>query len=211
MSNDIKSRLDELLSECPIVGIFRGIDPDQVIEIADAAWRAGIRVIEVPMNSPEPFKSIAKLRNHFDERMIIGGGTITNIKQVHELANSGGEISVSPNCDADVIKASIQSNIIPMPGIATATEAFTAIDAGAEHLKLFPASYGGLTIVRALRDVLPKHISILAVGGVSTDNAKQFMSAGFNALGIGSGVYRQGRSAHDVFEASRQFVNSVKS
>lgn len=202
-------KLEAFLDECPIVGIFRGVRPDEVIEIATAVYEAGVRVIEVPMNSPEPLKSIAALRAHFGERMIVGAGTITHPDQIGALAEAGGQICVSPNCRADVISAAMAANIIPMPGVATPTEAFAAVNAGARHLKLFPASNGGIGMGKALREVLPKGVALIAVGGVSPTNAHEFMSAGFRGLGIGSALYKAGRAAREVGNAASTFVAAV--
>lgn len=203
---ELHDKLRSQLAACPIVGIFRGVHPNDVVEIGEAACQAGLRVIEVPLNSPNPFESIDKLRRHFEGRMIVGGGTVLSVEQVHELSRVGAQISVSPNCDPEVIEAAIEARIVPMPGVATATEAFAAVKAGAEYLKLFPASSGGVALSKALREVLPSSISLVAVGGVSASNASEFTDAGCRYLGVGSEIYRQGFTAQQVFDSASEFV-----
>jgi 2-dehydro-3-deoxyphosphogalactonate aldolase len=189
--------IDDMLKQgCPpIIAILRGVAPDEVCAIGHALIDAGIRFIEVPFNSPHPADSITALQNAFGDTALIGGGTIIDRASVDALAKTGGQLLVAPNCNPDIIAYGRSLTMEVVPGVATLTEAFAAIEAGAQHLKLFPAGAFGPSYVRAMCDVLPHHISIWAVGGTGADNLAQWIAAGAAGIGVGGALYRAGDSA----------------
>lgn len=191
---------------CGIVAILRGVKPSEVLEIGHALHDAGIRIVEVPLNSPDPFVSIAALVDHFRGKLIIGAGTVLSLGDVDNLKAAGGTISVSPDCNPEVIARAVQQGMTPLPGVFTPTEAFTAIRAGAAHLKLFPAEAASPVTVKAWKAVLPKHVGVYAVGGVTPSNMQAWADAGCAGFGIGSNIYKPGMTADDVREAAQNFV-----
>jgi len=202
-------QLDSALSKMPVVAIIRGVKPDEVIDIADAIYSAGIHVIEVPLNSPEPFKSIQLLSESFADKCIVGCGTLLTIEDAQKVADAGGQIAVTPNTNPAVIKRAIELGMIPMPGWATPTEAFAAYAAGARYLKLFPGSTYGADHIKAVRAVLPSDAKVLAVGGAGASNAAQWLNAGVDGFGIGSDIYKAGRSAQDVHQRCVDIVEAI--
>jgi Entner-Doudoroff aldolase len=202
------ARLDALLDEMPIVAILRGIRADEAVAVVEALFDAGIRIAEVPLNSPDPFATIALLAGQFGARMMIGAGTVTDPTEVRRLADCGGRLCVSPHTDPVVIAEALRLGLVPMPGCATATEAFTAFAAGARHLKYFPAG-GHADDIAALRTVLPPAVRLLAVGGVSLANLPALRKAGVEAFGIGSDLYKPGRSAGEVGARATAFVAAL--
>lgn len=200
--------LDEAIAACPVIAILRGLDPASAIATVEALAAAGIRVAEVPLNSPDPARTVALLRAHFGDRMIIGAGTVLNVGDVSVLAKAQAQIIVSPDTAADVIRAALHSGMEPVPGFATPGDAFAAIRAGARWLKLFPAA-GNLSLLGALRPLLPDGISIVAVGGVGADNARDYLEAGCQAVGVGSDLYRPGQSPQVTAERAAALVEAV--
>lgn len=186
------------MAKMPIIAILRGVKPDEVVPIGEALYARGIRCIEVPMNSPEPFVSIRSLTEALPDDCITGGGTMLTAEQVAQLVDVGGRIVVSPNMDEDVIKASVAAGLISAPGIGSASEAFAALKAGASALKLFPASTYGPDHVKAMRAVLPPEVPIVATGGVGAKNMAEWQAAGTQAFGIGSEIYKAGDSVETV-------------
>jgi 2-dehydro-3-deoxyphosphogalactonate aldolase len=200
--------LDEALDACGIVAILRGVSPAEVMDVTQALFEAGIRVVEVPLNSPEPFVSIEKIAKAFVGRMIVGAGTVLNVQDVNMLKAHGGMISVSPDCNEAVIARAIEQGMVPLPGVFTPTEAFSAIRAGAKHLKLFPAEAASPAVIKAWKAVLPKHIKVYAVGGVTPDNMGDWLAAGASGFGIGSSLYKQGMDATSVQEVAGKLVSA---
>ena len=200
--------LDDALDACGIVAILRGVTPDEVVEVSTALYGAGVRVVEVPLNSPQPFVSIEKIAKAFAGRMVVGAGTVLSVQDVNMLKAAGGEISVSPDCNEVVIARTIELGMVPLPGVFTPTEAFSAIRAGAKHLKLFPAEAASPAVIKAWKAVLPKHIKIYAVGGVTPDNMGDWLAAGTSGFGIGSSIYKPGMSAVAVGEAAGKLVSA---
>ena len=190
--------LDEALKAMPVVAILRGVTPDEVIGVAEALVEAGITVIEVPLNSPQPLDSITRLARDLGDRVICGAGTVLTTADVDAVAEAGGRIIVSPNTDAAVIRRARERGLEPMPGFATATEAFTAYQAGARRLKLFPAATYGPGHLRQLKAVLPKDSSVLAVGGVKPEAMAEWYAAGVDGFGLGGELYRPGQSADET-------------
>ena len=195
----------------PLVAILRGITPEEVIPVADAIYQAGFHYIEVPLNSPRPLESIARLVEHFGDRACCGAGTVTATAQVEAVAETGARLIVSPNCDQDVIRRTIALKMVSMPGIQTPTEAFSAIAAGARYLKLFPAVNLGPGYVKNLKAVLPGDIDLLAVGGVNLDNMREFFLAGTRGFGIGSDLYKPGRTPEEAAQVAQQYIEKYHS
>jgi 2-dehydro-3-deoxyphosphogalactonate aldolase len=202
--------LDEALSESGVIAIIRGVKPDEAIAVGEALLAAGVRIVEVPLNSPEPFESIRLLAEHFRGRMVVGGGTILTPADVEAVAAAGGRLMVSPNIDGEVIRRSIAKGMIPFPGFATATEAFTAIEAGARHLKLFPASTYGSAHLKALKAVLPKDVVVAPVGGVGAAEMAEWVKAGAGCFGIGSEIYKPGMAAEEIGRRAAELVKAEK-
>ncbi len=200
--------LEELLRDGapPIIAILRGVRPAEVLDIAGALIDAGIRIIETPLNSPEPLASIEQVAVRLGERACIGAGTATSAASVDAVADAGGRLIVAPNTDQAVITRALARGLEVLPGVMTATEAFTAIAAGARHLKLFPAGSLGPGHLRALKEVLPEDRALWAVGGVSAGNLAQWLEAGATGVGVGGSLYRPGDSPDVVGARATKLV-----
>lgn len=193
-----------------IVAIIRGVTPQEVVEVGRVLIEAGIRAIEVPLNSPEPFKSISLLAQAFGDRVLIGAGTVLSTNDVRDVDAAGGKLVVSPNTNADVIGKTKELGMISLPGFATATEAFAAISAGADGLKLFPSGVGGAATIAALKAVLPAHIPVFAVGGVGPANMSDFVKAGADGFGLGSNLFKPGMSLDTISDNAKAAVSAAK-
>lgn len=189
-----------------IVGILRGVTPPEIENIAAALLAAGITKIEVPLNSPNAYESIEILVEYCGKKALVGAGTVLNVNQVVQLAQLGAGVIVSPNINRDVIQKTKQLGMLSYPGVMTATECFAAIDAGADGLKIFPANIIGAAGISALKAVLPKDIPVLAVGGVDLGALNEWAQAGVSGFGLGSLLYKPGRSAVDVEAIAKRFV-----
>ncbi len=181
-----------------IIAILRGIQPEQAADIATALVAAGITKIEVPLNSPRPFDSIRRMIDAVGQQALIGAGTVLAVEDVAKLQELGAGLVVSPNCNPEVIKATKAAGMLSYPGVLTPTECFAALEAGADGIKLFPASLLGVGGVSALSAVLPKSTQVYAVGGAGADNLQQCVQAGCNGFGIGSALYKPGDSTEIV-------------
>ncbi len=182
----------------PVITILRGVEPGEVVGIGEALVEAGIRIIEVPLNSPDPFASIAALQRQFGGRALIGAGTVLDVASVDRLADTGAGLLVAPNVDPCVIARGIGHGLEVVPGFFTPTEAFAALEAGARKLKLFPAFVQGPAYVAALRDVLPSDAGLWAVGGIDADNIGQWLAAGAQGVALGGALYKPGLNADEV-------------
>lgn len=198
------------LSECPLVAILRGLRPDEAEEIGGALREAGIGIIEVPLNSPDPLRSIERLARRFGNEALIGAGTVIDPEDVRRVADAGGELIVSPHCDPDVITATAASGLVSCPGFFTPTEAFRAIAAGAHALKLFPAEAAPPQVIKAQLAVLPRDIPLLAVGGVTPENMVAYRAAGVAGFGLGSGLYTPGLGADEVRRRAHAYVAATR-
>lgn len=196
------------MSHRNIIAILRGITPDEVNAVGDALIASGITQIEVPLNSPEPLTSIAMMVHAFSPQALIGAGTVLSTQDVRAVANAGGKLIVSPNCDIDVINATKLRGMASWPGVMTPSECFTAIHAGADGLKLFPASMIGPSGLKAIRAVLPKGLPVFAVGGAGPDNFEQWFAAGANGFGIGTALYSPGMQAAEVAARAKDIVSA---
>jgi 2-dehydro-3-deoxyphosphogalactonate aldolase len=192
----------------PIIAILRGLRSDEAVDVAAALVDAGIRMIEVPLNSPAPFDSIAKLVERFGATALIGAGTVTDVAVVERLAGVGGRLLVAPNVDTAVIAAAVAHGLEVMPGFATPSEAFAAIGAGARRLKLFPAGALGAAYLRAVREVLPAGVEVWAVGGTGSSNIREWLTAGAAGVGVGSALFRPADSASLVGARARELVQA---
>jgi 2-dehydro-3-deoxyphosphogalactonate aldolase len=202
--------LRRYLDECPLVGIIRGVTPDEAEAIGGAIYEGGIRIIEVPLNSPDPLRSIELLSRKFGDRVLVGAGTVLSADQVGEVAGVGGRIIVSPDTNTGVVAAAAAAGLVSSPGFFTPSEAFAAIRAGAHALKLFPAEGASPAVLKALLAVIPKDIPVMAVGGIAPDNMQPWLDAGAAGFGLGSGLYKPGQSATETLEKARAYVAGVK-
>ena len=200
---------DAAFARCPLIAILRGVKPDEVEAIGDALVAAGFTLIEVPMNSPDPLDSVARLAKRFEGRAVIGAGTVLREDQVAAVQAAGGTMIISPNANLRVIAASAAAGLVSLPGIATPSEAFAALDAGATALKLFPAEAASPTVLKAMRAVLPGEARVLPVGGIAPDNMEPWRAAGAPGFGLGSALYKPGMSAADVGANARAFVAAL--
>ena len=203
-------KLDDALAACPIVAIIRGIRPVEVLDHAQSLFDAGIRGVEVPLNSPEPLESIRRLSETFGSRMAVGAGTVLNTDDVDAVAKAGGVLIVSPNTNPAVIRRAVALGLDPAPGFATATEAFQALEAGARHLKLFPALTYGPGHVKQLKAVLPAQVMVWAVGGAGPGNMADWWAAGARAFGLGGELYKAGQSPEETKTKALRAVNAAR-
>jgi 2-dehydro-3-deoxyphosphogalactonate aldolase len=198
------------LNQCPVVAILRGVKPDEVDAVGDALVEAGIIVIEVPLNSPDPFDSIGRLAKRYGARALIGAGTVLEPADVARVKDAGGQLIVAPNFDADVVRAARAAGLVALPGVMTPSEGFAALKAGADGLKLFPAEIIPPAVFKAWRAVFPADCLLLAVGGVGVDNLKIYAQAGASGYGIGSALYKPGRSPAEIALLARALVAVAK-
>ena len=194
------------LDQCPLVAIIRGVTADEVEAIGEAIFEGGIRIIEVPLNSPAPLQSISRLAKKFGERMLVGAGTVLDAAEVERVAEIGGRIIVSPDTNVEVIAAAAKAGLVASPGYFTPSEAFTAIRAGATALKLFPAEGATPALLKAQLAVIPAHIPVLAVGGIKPDNMRAWLDAGAKGFGLGGGLYKPGQSPSETLDKARAYV-----
>jgi 2-dehydro-3-deoxyphosphogalactonate aldolase len=198
------------LAAMPLVAILRGLRPEEAVGIGEALVAAGIRIIEVPLNSPEPFHSIRALADSLQGRAMVGAGTVLDSLSVARVKDAGGRLIVAPNSDAQVVAAAVGADMVAAPGYFTPTEAFVALGAGAQALKLFPAEAASPAVLKAQRAVLPKEVPVLVVGGVQPDGMKPWLEAGAGGFGLGSGLYTAGRSAAEVHERAKAYVAGLR-
>ncbi len=201
---------EEVLKACNLVAILRGIRPEEAEAVGEVLVEAGWRIIEVPLNSPEPLKSIEKLVKRFGHQALIGAGTVLTQAQVSDVASTGAKVIISPNADTAVIRASRAAGMISLPGVATPTEAFAAIEAGAVGIKAFPAEAIPPLVIKAWKAVLPKDIPVLAVGGVTPQNMADYTAAGASGFGIGSALYKPGADVGLVAAKAREFISALR-
>jgi 2-dehydro-3-deoxyphosphogalactonate aldolase len=198
------------LSDCPLVAIIRGVTPEEVVGVGEAILSAGIHIIEVPLNSPHPFESIDRLSKALGDRALVGAGTVLDTLSVARVKDAGGRLIVAPNTNAQVIAAAVQAGMVAAPGYFTPSEAFTALDAGAQALKLFPAEGATPSSLKAQRAVLPKEVPVLVVGGVKPEDMTKWREAGANGFGLGSGLYVPGRAPDDVHARAKSYVEAAR-
>lgn len=200
---------DRCFAQCPLVAIIRGVTPGEAVAIGEALIAGGIRIIEVPLNSPEPLSSIERLAQRFGDEALIGAGTVLRLQDVARVKDSGGRLIVSPNMEPDVIRATVAAEMVSSPGVFTPSEAFAALGNGAHALKLFPAEAASPKVVKAIRAVLPKDLRLLVVGGVTPESVKEWLDSGANGFGLGGGLYKPGQSAAQTLEKARAYSAAV--
>jgi 2-dehydro-3-deoxyphosphogalactonate aldolase len=200
--------LNPWLAPLPLVAILRGIRPEEAVAIGGALAESGFRVLEVPLNSPQPLESIRRLSQSLGDGFLVGAGTVMTPAQVDEVAAAGGRLIVMPHADTAVIRAAKQAGLVCVPGVATPTEAFAALAAGADGLKLFPAEQVTPAGLKAWRAVLPKNVPVLPVGGITPDNMAQWTAAGAQGFGIGSALYAPGTDAAEIARRAHAFAQA---
>ena len=202
--------LSTWLKQCPIIAILRGIKPDEAESICSALEKAGIVIVEVPLNSPDALESIAILSRVFGSRMLIGAGTLTDPKQVAEVAAAGGQLIVTPHADTAIVRAAKAAGLFAVPGFFNPTEAFALLQAGADAIKLFPSEVLGVLMLKALKAVLPKNAIVIPVGGIDAERIAPWMAAGALGVGAGSSIYKPGDTAGTVEAKAKALVDAVR-
>jgi 2-dehydro-3-deoxyphosphogalactonate aldolase len=200
--------LKQALKENGLVAILRGLRPEEAPAVGDTLYQAGFRVIEVPLNSPQPLDSIGLLRQRLPSDCLIGAGTVLTPEQVTQVKDAGGQVIVMPHSDPKVLRAAKAAGLFLSPGVATPTEAFAALAEGADVLKLFPAEQMSPAVVKAWLAVLPVGTVLLPVGGITPDNMRAFVEAGVKGFGLGSGLYKPGMTAADVQDRATAYVRA---
>ena len=207
---ELPDKFNAAFAQLPLVAILRGLAPEEALPVGRALIDAGFKLLEVPLNSPDPIQSIALLASHFPQALI-GAGTVLTTSQVREVHAAGGQMIVSPNFNEDVVRETLRLGLVSLPGIMTPTEAFAALMAGAHALKIFPAELATPAVVKALLAVLPPGTRLLPVGGISAGNMSPWRMAGAAGFGIGSSLYKPGNTAVQVAQDAAAFVDSCAS
>ena len=202
--------LHDALTACPLVAILRGVHPFECVEIGNVLVDAGFTIVEVPLNSPEPLKSIELLSTALGERALVGAGTVIDPHHVEQIAQAGGRLIVMPHADPAVVIEAKALGLFALPGFSTPTEAFSVLNAGADGLKLFPAEANPPGVLRALRAVLPRAVPVLPVGSITVENMGAYWDAGANGFGLGSALYRAGATAQQVRQSAAAFVAAAR-
>lgn len=200
--------LQSAMAQMPLVAILRGITPNEVVDVAKALQGEGFRIIEVPLNSPQPFDSIKRLVDTLGDELLVGAGTVLRCEQVDKIQAIGGRIIISPNVNTDVIRHTKKLGLYSVPGFYTVSEAFNAIDAGADGIKLFPADTLGAAGLKGMMAVLPTDVPVLPVGGVSNGTIAGFVKVGAGGFGLGSGLYMPGMSVEQVRQNAKGYVTA---
>lgn len=200
---------EQHFAACPLIAILRGVRPEEVEAIGEALVEGGIRIIEIPLNSPDPIDSIRRLNARMEGRAIVGAGTVLQVEQVEQVRAAGGQLIVSPSTKPSVIAATVAADMLSCPGYFTPSEAFAALDAGAHALKLFPAEAASPAVVRAQRAVLPAAVPLIVVGGVGPDTMTPWLEAGAHGFGLGSGIYKPGQDAATTLDRAQSYVAAL--
>lgn len=200
---------DRYFRQCPLIGIIRGVTTDQAVPTARALYQGGIRIIEVPLNSPDPLKSISSIADALGDDALAGAGTVLTVDDVENVKQAGGHLVVSPNMNPEVIKATVAAGMVSCPGIFTPTEAFEALRAGATVIKLFPAEGASPKMLKAMRAVLPKDATLLVVGGITPQSMSEWRDAGANGFGLGGGLYKPGQSPEETLAKAKAYVEAL--
>jgi 2-dehydro-3-deoxyphosphogalactonate aldolase len=198
------------MSRCPIIAILRGIKPGEAESIGSALEEAGVTIVEVPLNSPDPFDSIATLAHVFGDRMLIGAGTLTDPAQVAQVASAGGRLIVTPHAELSIVRAAKEAGLFAVPGFFNPTEAFALLKAGADAIKLFPAEALGPPMLKALKAVLPKYALVVPVGGIDRESIARWTAAGADGFGAASSIYKPGDDANTVKVKAKLLLDAVR-
>lgn len=204
-----RAGFDAAFDRCPLIAILRGVRPDEVEAIGDALVEAGFTIIEVPLNSPQPLDSIARLARRFDGRAVIGAGTVLDVGQVESVAKAGGRLIIAPNTDVRVIAAAVEHGLVSIPGFMTPSEAIAALSAGASALKLFPAEAANPQVLKAIRAIIPADTRVLPVGGITPNDLRPWLEAGAAGFGLGSALFKPGMTTGEVAEQARRFTTAI--
>lgn len=204
------AEFDAAFRQCPLIAILRGVTPDEVVGIGEALVDAGLPLIEVPLNSPDPLDSIARLARALAGRAVIGAGTVLRETDVAAVQAAGGTMIISPNTNIDVIAATASAGLVSLPGVATPSEAFAALDAGATALKLFPAEGASPAVLKAMLAVLPGGVRVIPVGGITPDKVATWLNAGAAGFGLGSALYKPGLAPGEVAIRARNFIAALE-
>jgi 2-dehydro-3-deoxyphosphogalactonate aldolase len=202
--------LAKILARCPFVAILRGVRPGEAEAIGEALVDEGFAIIEVPLNSPEPFESIRRLAARFGDRALIGAGTVLRREDVLAVSQAGGRLVVMPNADGGIVEQAKRLELLAMPGFATPTEAFAMLRAGADALKLFPAEGASPAVLGALRTVLPPGTLVLPVGGIHAGNLGPWRAAGAAGFGIGSSLYKPGMKPEEAKRRAKELMRAFE-
>jgi len=194
----------------PLIAILRGLEPEKALPVSDTLMEAGFRIIEVPLNSPEPLESIHRIAKRHGAQAIVGAGTVLSVEQVEAVADAGGRIIVSPNMNPDVGRAAVARGLYWCPGVMTPSEAFAALDLGASVLKFFPAEMVPPKAIAAMRAVLPQDAVVAAVGGISPDTMAPYRAAGVNGFGLGSALFKPDYTLDDIGRRARAFTDALE-
>ena len=197
--------------QCPLVAIIRGVTPADAAGIGQTLFDSGFRIIEVPLNSPDPFASIRIIADVLGDEALVGAGTVLDPKDVDRVKEAGGRIVVSPNMNPRVIEATVAAGLVSSPGVFTPSEAFAALEAGANALKLFPAEAASPKVVKAMRAVLPAYVPLLIVGGVTPDSLGGWLEAGADGFGLGGGLYKPGQSVEETRRKAGAYLQALRS
>jgi len=201
---------NRFLKSLPLIAILRGIQPEECIDIGSELFEIGFRIIEIPLNSPDAFKSIEKLVLKLEDKALIGAGTITNIKQLQLLSDAGGKLAVMPHTDLKLIRKAKMLNFICFPGVASPSEAFAALNTGADGLKVFPAEMITPKVLKSWKAILPEKTMLFPVGGIMPESMESYLLAGATGFGLGSALYRPGQSVLDVGLMGKNFIKNWK-
>ena len=205
------STLHDYLDDLPLIAILRGITPEDCEAVTEALFAAGFRIVEVPLNSPQALRSIERIAHQFGDGMLVGAGTVLTPDQVRQVNDNGGRLIVAPNTNLPVIQASVEAGMITIPGAATPTEAFAGIHAGASAVKVFPAEAIGPQVLASWRAVIPDTVPLLPVGGIDSHNMADYWQAGAAGFGLGSALYKPGKSLGDISASATKLVWSATS
>ncbi|HSS71263.1 MAG TPA: 2-dehydro-3-deoxy-6-phosphogalactonate aldolase [Casimicrobiaceae bacterium] len=201
-----RASLQEYLDPLPLVAVLRGITPGEVGAVSSALFESGFRILEVPLNSPDPFVSIELLASELGERCLTGTGTVLRVEDVARVAEAGGRLIVMPHGDVAIVREAKRHGLVCLPGVSTLTEAFAALDAGADGLKMFPAELLSPAVLKAWRAVLPKETLVFPVGGIRPDNMASYWAVGANGFGTGSNLYQPGVPAASVRKVAAEYA-----
>ncbi|MDM3870057.1 2-dehydro-3-deoxy-6-phosphogalactonate aldolase [Porticoccus sp. W117] len=199
----------QLLTQHPVVAILRGIRPNEILDVSEVLVAEGIRVIEVPLNSPDPYTSIRLLCERFGNTCLCGAGTVVTVEQVEQVHQAGGKLIVAPNTDPDIIRRSLELGMIPVPGFNTPTEAYQAIHAGATYLKVFPATSIGPDYFKSISAILPTNVGVVATGGINPENICDWLKMGVTAVGIGGDLYQPGVALEELQQKAQALVTAT--
>ena len=204
------AHFNKAFAQCPLIAILRGLHPDESVAIGEALVEAGITILEVPLNSPDPFKSIARLAKALQGRAVVGAGTVYRRTEVDQVMDAGGTLIVSPNANPDVIAHAVSEHLVSAPGVFTPTEAMSALDAGAHVLKLFPGELMSPQGVKALSAVLPKSTRMVLVGGVNDTSFASYAGTPLAGYGLGSSLFSPGVDAVEIKKRATQFIAAYR-